>query len=352
VLSAERRTWPWWAEALLVTGVGLTTVQESYISAGGVYLRPTVAGAAVASVALLLRYRWPLLVTAVAVAAAAVLGSLLPLLVMLFYLATRGSVVVAVLCWCAAMVGNLAFQPEHSLWGTRSYGPVALLTLAIVLGLWVRSRRRLAESLAEQARLGERARIAAEMHDMLAHRLSVLALHAGALRQRSAGLPPAVAERIDLLRSTATEALRDLRGVLGALHEVDVYSVRDLPVLLDEARAGGQVVEADIDGAAQDTPVTHRLAVQRVVQEALTNARKHAAGAPVRITVHYGPPVSTVEVRNEAGTPDAGVPSGYGLVGLAERVGPLGGTLEYGPVGSGGWRLAATIPVTDGPGPA
>jgi signal transduction histidine kinase len=237
----------------------------------------------------------------------------------------------------------------------RSYGPVSLLVLAIVLGLWVRSRRGLAESLAEQARLGERARIAAEMHDVLAHRLTVLALHAGALQRRASTLPAAVAERIDLLRTTSTEALADLRDVVGTLHNAEAEradagrttGVPDLPALLAEARAAGQVVEASIDGEPGAVPLGHRRAVQRVVQEALTNARKHAAGAPVRVTVRYGPPVSTVEICNDAGTSSTGVPSGYGLVGLTERVAPLGGRLEYGPVASGGWRLAATIPVGD-----
>jgi signal transduction histidine kinase len=355
VLTAERRPWPWWAEALLVTGVALTTVQEAYIRAGGTLLHPFVAAAAAASLALVLRHRFLLLVVAVALVAAAVLGAVLPLLVVVFQLASAGWWLRAVVCWAVAMGGNLAFQPERNLWAMRSFGPLTLPVLAVVLGLWARSRQRLSDSLTEQARLQERARIASEMHDVLAHHLTVLALHAGALQQRAHALPAPVADRIALLRATSTEALGDLRDVLGTLQGDDarrVPAVRGLSVLLDEARASGQVIRSEIGGDAEGTPVGHRLALERVVQEALTNARKHASGAPVRVTVSYGPPVSTVEIHNAAGTPSAAVPSGYGLVGLTERVVALGGSLRYGRVGSGGWLLTATIPVTDRSAPA
>jgi signal transduction histidine kinase len=107
-----------------------------------------------------------------------------------------------------------------------------------------------------------------------------------------------------------------------------------------------------IDGDPEATPVSHRLAVYRLVQEALTNARKHAAGAPVSVTVHYGPPVSTVDVSNPAGASSdaAVVSSGYGLTGVAERVAALGGHLEHGPSGSSGWQVSASIPVTSARG--
>ncbi|MFI0741082.1 hypothetical protein ACH4PU_23810 [Streptomyces sp. NPDC021100] len=104
-----------------------------------------------------------------------------------------------------------------------------------------------------------------------------------------------------------------------------------------EARSAGQTVEADLAGDAESVPVSHRLAVHRVVREALTNARKHASGAPARVTVRYGTAESAVEVRNDAGTPSeaAALGGGYGLIGLTERVTALGGRLEYGPTDSG-----------------
>lgn len=368
--GTEGWTWPRWAETLLVTVVVLLSVQEAYIGAGARLIAPGVGLAAAAGLSLILRHRAPAVPAVLAVVTAAVLGTAFPLLVVLFTLASRGSIAVGVLCAAAAMVGNLLLQPERSLWVTRSYGPVLLLVVVLVLGMWAGSRRRLVATLAEQvdhlrverelraerARLEERARIAAEMHDVLAHRLSVLALHAGALQRRAADLPAPLADRIDLLRTTSTEALRDLRDALGVLRDpggpgssgAQPPAPHELPVLLDEARRAGQVVDAVIDGNPEATPVSHRLAVYRLVQEALTNARKHAVGAPVSVAVRYGPPVSTVDVRNPAGAPaEAAVGSGgYGLIGLAERVAALGGHLEHGPAGSSGWQVSASIPVT------
>ena len=362
------RTLPWWAETLLAAAVVLLSVQEAYIGADARLIAPGVGLAAAAGLSLVLRHRVPAVPAVLAVVAASVVGTVFPLLVVLFTFASRGWALLSVLCAAAAMVGNLLLQPERTLWVTRSYGPLLLPAVVLVLGMWTAGRRRLVATLAEQvdhlrverelraerARLEERARIAAEMHDVLAHRLTVLALHAGALQCRAAELPAQLVDRIDLLRATSTEALRDLRDVLGVLRDASPAGARaeppathELSVLLDEARGAGQVVDAAVDGDPEATPVSHRLAVYRLVQEALTNARKHAAGAPVSVTVHYGPPVSTVEVRNPAGASSgaATVSGGYGLIGVTERVAALGGQLEHGPSGPRGWQVTASIPV-------
>ncbi|WP_244204193.1 sensor histidine kinase [Streptomyces africanus] len=367
-----KRSWRWWAEAVLVAVVGVLSVQEAYIGAGGTVRSPAAALSVAASLALPLRGRWPRAVAASSVVVAAAFGTVWPLLVVLFHLAQRGRGGVGALCAVAAMAASLVIQPAHSLWAPRTYGPLLLPAVVLVLGLWAGSRRRLVISLdeqvrqlrverelrAEQARLGERTRIAAEMHDVLAHRLTVLALHAGALQRRAEELPEPVAERVGLLRRTSTEALADLRDVLGALRMTDTEEARpngagleDLPALLDEARSAGQRVEAAIDGEAGAVSTSHRLAVHRVVQEALTNARKHAPGALVEVAVRYGPPKSTVVVRNRPGAPSGGSPvaSGFGLVGLTERITSLGGTLEFGPSGAGGWQVTAEIPMGAGP---
>ncbi|MER5358251.1 histidine kinase [Streptomyces sp. NPDC002785] len=246
---------------------------------------------------------------------------------------------------------------------TPAYGAGLIYTLALVAGLWWRSRRRLVDSLAEQvelraeqARLAERARIAAEMHDVLAHRLSLLALHTGVLAMRSDTLPPQAAKRIALLRTTSTQALADLRDVLGALRgdadaqkAVPVPALQDLSALLDEARSSGQHIDTEVSGDSDGAPASHRLAVHRIVQEGLTNARKHAPGAAVRLRVHFGGPATEVEVVNgmaAAASPHT-LPSGYGLIGLTERVAGLHGSLDHGPAPDG-WRLTARIPL---PGP-
>jgi signal transduction histidine kinase len=246
---------------------------------------------------------------------------------------------------------------------------------AQVLGLWIGSRRRLVRALAadvehlrveaqlreEAARVAERSRIAAEMHDVLAHRLSLIALHTGVLATRGDTLPEPVAERLALLRGASTEALTDLRGVLGVLRApgaaphgaapnragaVPAPVPGDVRQLVDDARAASQSVVLTVHGRPEDAPTTHRLAVYRIAQEALTNARKHADGAPVTMTVDYRAPTTLVEVTNPAGRPGptATVGSGYGLVGLRERVSALGGHLTVGPAGGGSWRLAARLP--------
>lgn len=370
VLNADARRWPWWAEALLVVLVGELSVRTGVVGADGDALDPRVAGAAFASLSLLLRYRLPAVTAGVTTAAAAWLGDPLPLLIAVFHLASRGRTAVAAVAAVAALIGNHVLQPGHLLWSVRSYGPVMPFGLALALGLWANSRRRLVAGLTvrldqlrverelrvKQARLHERARIAAEMHDVLAHRLSLLALYAGALRRRADELPEPVAERIAQLRTTSKDALDDLRDVLGALRDhtdggaARTPGLQDLSELLDEARSAGQRIEADVRGSAEGLPASHRLAVHRLVQESLTNARKHAPGAPVRVTVRYGPPLSTVEVGNGPGTAprDAAAPGGYGLIGLAERVAALNGSLHYGPSGSGGWLIAAGLPLGQG----
>ncbi|MFH8788285.1 sensor histidine kinase [Streptomyces roseoverticillatus] len=366
--KAAGRAWPWWAEALLVGMVTWSAVQEAYVAAGGTLASPRVVPAAVLGLSVALRYRWPVPAAVCATAGAAGLGSLFPLLIVVFHLASRGRLVLGAASAAAAMAAGAFTHPQQSLWATRSYGPLAVLLVALAFGLWADSRRRLVSSLAGQvdhlrverelraegARLEERTRIAAEMHDVLAHRLTVIALHTGALQRRGAALPGPVADRISLLRTASTEALDDLRDVLGALRrhgpaeatDAREPGLRALSTLLDEARAAGQEVDTLVEGDAEAVPASHRLAVHRLVQEALTNARKHAAGARVRVEVHYGPPESTVVVRNPDGERSevAAAGSGYGLVGLAERVDALGGRLAYGPTGAGGWEVTAGIP--------
>ncbi|WP_310887587.1 histidine kinase [Streptomyces shenzhenensis] len=272
---------------------------------------------------------------------------------------------------CAAVVlgANVLGFPATRLWADQSYVTAAVLWLfAFVLGLWFGNRRRLMRALAgdvehlrveaqlreEAARIGERSRIAAEMHDVLAHRLSLIALHTGVLATRSSTLPAPVADRLALLRTASTEALADLRDVLGALREPDPTQLgaalspvlKDVQELIDEARAAGQRVGTTTHGDPAQAPTTHRLAIYRIVQEALTNVRKHADGAMVTVRIDYLPPATLVEITNTVGTGGnaADIDSGYGLVGLRERVAALGGHLDAGPAGAGAWRLAARIP--------
>ncbi|WP_078952122.1 sensor histidine kinase [Streptomyces sp. NRRL F-5755] len=264
--------------------------------------------------------------------------------------------------------GLLLVVAGAALWNPKQFSAVLLLLLAVTGVLWWHNRRRLVRALnaqvehlrierklrEESARAAERSHIAAEMHDILAHRLSLIALHTGALATKTDVLPAPVAERLTLLRTVSAEALTDLRVVLGALHDphtttgagaVPAPVLRDVQELVEQARTAGQDIDMTVHGRPDQTPTAHRLAVYRLVQEGLTNARKHAAGAPVRIHLDHGPPATTVEITNSPGAPAADTaPSGFGLVGLRERVNALGGRLDAGPHGGGSWRLAARIP--------
>ncbi|MGW4378955.1 sensor histidine kinase [Kitasatospora sp. NPDC004531] len=287
------------------------------------------------------------------------------LAVVLFDLAVARRTRTALLCAALALTGNLAGVRAASVWvGQRWLSTVTVLLFGLVLGLWQGNRRRLVQTLAGQveqlrvetrlredaARAAERSRIAAEMHDVLAHRLSLIALHTGVLATRRDTLPAPVADRLTVLRATSVEALTDLREVLGALHDPHAVpaaapAVREVAALVEDARAAGQQVALTVTGRAPDAPTTHRLAAYRIVQEALTNARKHATGAPVEVRIDYRPPATRVEVTNAPGTPGtATVDSGYGLIGLRERVTALGGHLDAGPAGTGSWRLSAMLP--------
>ncbi|MFE4915955.1 sensor histidine kinase [Streptomyces sp. NPDC056652] len=369
VSSRESRRWAAYGRGALVALCVLAAALND-VSVVGRYLAPIVTAALVCGAALLVpRLRWPVSPLLVTVATAWWGWPLLPLLaVALFDLAVDRRARVAVGCAVAALGANLLSYRATSLWTGQSYASTLLLpVLAVLLGLWLGSRRRLVQALAadvehlriesqlreEAARVTERSRIAAEMHDVLAHRLSLIALHTGVLATKSDTLPAPVAGRLGLLRTTSVEALADLRDVLGVLRDPDAAPtsaaltpmVREVEELADEARAAGQHIELTTDGLPEQAPTTHRLALYRIVQEALTNARKHADGAPVTVRIDYGPPATLVEVTNPPGTPRTDtVGSGYGLVGLRERVTTLGGHLNAGPAGAGAWRLAARIP--------
>jgi len=331
-----------------------------------------ISASAVACAVVLLvpRLRWPV-APIVVTAVTAWWEWALPLAVVLYDLAAARRTWAALLCVAATLGASLLHYPPTRLWHQEQYVTALFLwAFAYVVGMWIGGRRRLVRALAadvehlrveaqlreEAARVAERSRIAAEMHDVLAHRLSLIALHTGVLATRSDTLPGPVAERLALLRGASTEALTDLRGVLGVLRApgaapngagaVPAPVPGDVQQLVDDARAASQPIALTIHGRPQDAPTTHRLAVYRIAQEALTNARKHADSAPVTMTIDYRPPATLVEVTNPAGPSGqaAAVSSGYGLVGLRERVSALGGQLNAGPAGGGSWRLAARIP--------
>ena len=238
-------------------------------------------------------------------------------------------------------------------------------------GLFVRSRRSLIISLreradrlqaeqrlhAERAREAERSRIAREMHDVLAHRLSLLSVHAGALEYRP-DAPAEIAEAAGVIRSTAHTALDELRAIIGIVREGGETeapespqpTLAQLPTLVDESRAAGMRVSYRIevyDGA--NVPEALGRTAYRIVQEGLTNARKHAPGAAVEVTISRpsGAPLEVQVVNRRPVGVQATVPTvpgaGTGLIGLSERVALAGGELVHGPRPDGDYLLRATL---------
>jgi signal transduction histidine kinase len=202
--------------------------------------------------------------------------------------------------------------------------------------------------------MAERTRIAREMHDVLAHRLSLLATYAGALEYRPDAPPERLSQAAGVVRAGVHQALEELREVILLLRADDAGEddrpqpvLADVPRLVSESRdAGGPVELRDELPAAADLPPAAGRTAYRVVQEALTNARKHAAGRPVRVVLRGRPGDGLViDVRNplrgDGGDPPPG--SGTGLVGLTERVRLAGGTLDH-EAAAGEFRLRAWLP--------
>lgn len=185
------------------------------------------------------------------------------------------------------------------------------------------------------ARQRERELIAREVHDALGHRLSLLNLHAGAM-EANAGNDPRQQESARLIRESAGAAMSDLRSLLDLLHSGEsahpVFPLSDLPTVVEEAfGAGHQLSSSIFIRDAETAPPQLTNAVYRIVQELLTNARRHAPSAPVTLRVNGGPDVGiTVDATNPAAAaPNAGG-TGRGLVGIAERARLLGGSVRYG----------------------
>jgi signal transduction histidine kinase len=213
----------------------------------------------------------------------------------------------------------------------------------------------------ERAVFAERLRIARELHDVVSHTLSVIAVQSAVARHLSAEQPERVGPALEAIENASRTALDDLRRMLGVLREapgedLDHEStgqlspspdLADIEALVDLHRESHGPVELSIDPAAQGMPASVRLTVFRIVQEALTNAGKHAPRSPVQVAVHAGGGDVTVVVDNATtDMPSRAAGSGFGLVGMRERVGLFGGQFEAGPTGGGGFRVRAVLPAS------
>jgi signal transduction histidine kinase len=222
------------------------------------------------------------------------------------------------------------------------------------------------EELAGRAVVDERLRIARELHDIVAHSMGVVVVQAMVADAVIADDPAQARRAVAAIRDTGRSTLDELRGLLGALRSNDdgtspLPGLADLEGLIDQMARAGLRVAVDVRGERRAVPKTVDLAAYRVVQESLTNALRHAAGASVRVEVEYGPDYVEVRVTDDGGVstevdapPDA--PStvalttgtGNGLAGMAERVALFGGEFSAGPRADGGFAVTAHLPVAGG----
>ncbi len=243
---------------------------------------------------------------------------------------------------------------------------VAVCLAPSLLGLWAAARRDLLAGLreradraereqhllAERARADERARIAHDMHDVVAHRVSLMVLHATAIEVAADAERPVLARRIRAIGRDALEELRALVGVLRAGEPgaplAPQPTLADLPGLAEQSRAAGTPVTVESAGRPRGLPSMVEQAGYRVVQEALTNVHKHAGAAATVVQVRYGTDTLRVTVHNAppGHAVAAALPAGgHGLAGLRERVHLVGGRLTTGATRDGGFEVTATIPV-------
>ncbi|MFI8996070.1 sensor histidine kinase [Streptomyces sp. NPDC053542] len=380
---------------------------------------------------LLLRRKWPIVVVLVSIAVTpAELGALLGIVglytlaasdvprrftVLLAGMSVIGTLIVTILKMQQDVASQEDFNPPWWFVPLVSVALGLVLTAPpVLLGLYVGARRRLVESLrerndglerelmllaeraeerAEWARNEERTRIAREMHDVVAHRVSLMVVHAAALQAVALKDPEKAARNAGLVGDMGRQALTELREMLGVLRTgegsgasarvsdeperlVAVASkvskvarvpesaespnrgaaaggvLADVAGLVDQSRAAGTVVELSVEGEARPYGPGVEQTAFRVVQEALTNVHKHAPGARVRVRLAHRDGEVAVQVENgpsERGAADAGLPSGgNGLVGMRERVTGLGGVFVSGATETGGFRVSAVLPAGAG----
>ncbi|MFE0135846.1 sensor histidine kinase [Streptomyces sp. NPDC059037] len=423
---------PWWWErrrsAVLDVGLALVSAAEcgaegiTFSGDTGIPAPVGVAFGAVAGASLVLRRRWPIAVVLVSIAITPAQMGIVLTIVGLYSLAASelprriigslagmsllGTLIVTLVRTRQDMAsGDLAFAegfiPFIAI--TTSIGVTAP---PILLGMYVGARRRLMESLreradslerelqllaeraeerAEWARNEERTRIAREMHDVVAHRVSLMVVHAAALQAVARKDPEKAVKNAALVGDMGRQALTELREMLGVLRtgeastrpgvqrasaseavplaavgfaaaaaasravDEDGPCLAELDELVGQSRAAGMAVDLSVEGESRAYAAEVEQTAYRVVQEALTNVHKHAAGAKTYVRLAHRGAEIAMQVENEpppeAGPGDARLPSGgNGLVGMKERVTALGGVFVSGPTDAGGFRVSAVLP--------
>ena len=227
---------------------------------------------------------------------------------------------------------------------------------AYLAGLVERAERleRERETATQQAALEERTRIARELHDVVAHHVSAIAVQAGAAAEIAEADPSRARAVLATIQATSRQALAEMRALVGVLPEEGGAALAPAPHLADvetlaaQSRAAGLDVRLHVEGAPRALPEALDLSAYRIVQEALTNTLKHAGAASVDVTVRYGQDSVELVIEDDGRVRGAGEPlpgAGRGLVGMRERVALFHGQLELGRAPAGGFRVHAVLPV-------
>ncbi|MFD3590134.1 sensor histidine kinase [Streptomyces sp. NPDC058683] len=419
--------WSRWRSAALDGGLALVSALECgaegipFARDAGVPVSAGIVFGLLAGSVLLLRRKWPIAVVLVSIAITPAQMGFLMGIVGLYTLAAaevprRIIVALSGMTLLGTLIVTFVRVRQSMARGDLTLGdwfvPFAALATSlgltappVLLGLYVGARRRLMESLreradslerelqllaeraeerAEWARGEERTRIAREMHDVVAHRVSLMVVHAAALQAVARKDPEKAVKNAALVGDMGRQALTELREMLGVLRSGDGDRRRTAPAsaalplaavgvaaaaaasrmvaeeegpylseleeLIGQSAAAGMVVDLSVEGDARSYAVAVEQTAYRVVQEALTNVHKHAAGAKTHVRLAHRVAEIAMQVENEpppepASAASAGLPSGgNGLVGMRERVLGLGGVFVSGPTDAGGFRVSAVIP--------
>ncbi|MEU6820584.1 histidine kinase [Streptomyces atriruber] len=423
-------TGPWWWErwrgAALDAGLAVLSAAEcgaegvAFARDAGLPVPVGVGFGVLAGASLLIRRRWPIAVVLISIAITPAQMGVLLTVVGLYTLAAselprRIIAALAGMSMAGTLVVALVRANQDMAEGSPAIGsefiPFFAVTAAVgvtappvLLGLYVGARRRLVEGMreradslerelqllaeraeerAEWARNEERTRIAREMHDVVAHRVSLMVVHAAALQAVARKDPEKAVRNAALVGDMGRQALTELREMLGVLRTVDGTkaktetsaeplplaavgfaaaaaasravdedgpSLAELDELVGQSRAAGMAVDLSVEGEPRDYAADVEQTAYRVVQEALTNVHKHAAGAKTYVRLAHRHAEIAMQVENEPppeadASADARLPSGgNGLVGMKERVTGLGGVFVSGPTDGGGFRVSAVLP--------
>ena len=286
-------------------------------------------------------------------------------LIVLYLIGRRGSQILAAILAMSFLVVILAGQGGSSETWTLTVLLAALAPVAAWAGIAVRARTEAAEhsaareviagSLLEHTARGERVRISRELHDVVAHHISMIAVQAESARLTTPGMPPSGAQKLSSIGDTARAALTEMRRLLGVLREDTRTDLPDrqpqpglhqLNELLDLTRdATGTTARLIVRGWLTPLDPGVELAAYRIVQEALTNTRRHAPGAAVDVELNYSTDALRLRIRDNGPGPPPDLPEdGHGLAGMRERATAVGGELRIGAATGGGFLIEARLP--------